>query len=74
VNALAPGVIKTDFAKALYENPETEKFVIRQYPIGRLGVPDDVAGVAVMLASRAGSFITGQTIVIDGGTTIGGFE
>ena len=65
---------QTDFAKALYENPETEKFVIRQYPIGRLGVPDDVAGVAVMLASRAGSFITGQTIVIDGGTTIGGFE
>jgi NAD(P)-dependent dehydrogenase (short-subunit alcohol dehydrogenase family) len=74
VNALAPGVIKTDFAKALYENPETEKFVTRQYPIGRLGVVDDVAGVAVMLASRAGSFITGQTIVIDGGTTIGGFE
>ena len=74
VNALAPGVIKTDFAKALCENPETEKFVTRQYPIGRLGVPDDVAGVAVMLASRAGSFITGQTIVIDGGTTIGGFE
>jgi NAD(P)-dependent dehydrogenase (short-subunit alcohol dehydrogenase family) len=74
VNALAPGVIKTDFAKALYENPETEKFVTKQYPIGRLGVVHDVSGVAVMLASRAGSFITGQTIVIDGGTTIGGFE
>jgi NAD(P)-dependent dehydrogenase (short-subunit alcohol dehydrogenase family) len=74
VNALAPGIIKTDFAKALYENPETEKFVTKQYPIGRLGVVDDVAGVAVMLASRAGSFITGQTIVIDGGTTIGGLE
>jgi len=74
VNALAPGVIKTDFAKALYENPETEKYITKQYPIGRLGVTDDVAGVAVMLASRAGSFITGQTIVIDGGTTIGGFE
>jgi NAD(P)-dependent dehydrogenase (short-subunit alcohol dehydrogenase family) len=74
VNALAPGVIKTDFAKALYENPETEKFVTKTYPIGRLGVVDDVSGVAVMLASRAGSFITGQTIVIDGGTTIGGFE
>lgn len=74
VNALAPGIIKTDFAKALYENPETEKFVTKGYPIGRLGVVDDVAGVAVMLASRAGSFITGQTIVIDGGTTIGGLE
>jgi NAD(P)-dependent dehydrogenase (short-subunit alcohol dehydrogenase family) len=74
VNALAPGVIKTDFAKALYENPDTEKMVTKQYPIGRLGVVDDVSGVAVMLASRAGSFITGQTIVIDGGTTIGGLE
>ena len=74
VNAIAPGVIKTDFAKALYENPDTEKFVTRQYPIGRLGVVDDVAGVAVMLASRAGAFITGQTIVVDGGTTISGFE
>jgi NAD(P)-dependent dehydrogenase (short-subunit alcohol dehydrogenase family) len=74
VNAIAPGIIKTDFAKALYENPETEKLVTRQYPIGRLGDVDDVAGVAVMLASRAGAFITGQTIVVDGGTTIGGFE
>jgi NAD(P)-dependent dehydrogenase (short-subunit alcohol dehydrogenase family) len=74
VNALAPGIIKTDFAKALYENPETEQHVLKQYPIGRLGEVDDVAGVAVMLASRAGSFITGQTIVIDGGTTIGGLE
>jgi NAD(P)-dependent dehydrogenase (short-subunit alcohol dehydrogenase family) len=74
VNALAPGIIKTDFAKALYEDPAIEKSVTRQYPIGRLGEVDDVAGVAVMLASRAGSFITGQTIVIDGGTTIGGFE
>jgi NAD(P)-dependent dehydrogenase (short-subunit alcohol dehydrogenase family) len=74
VNALAPGIIKTDFAKALYEDPNVEKHVTKQYPIGRLGEVDDVAGVAVMLASRAGSFITGQTIVIDGGTTIGGFE
>jgi NAD(P)-dependent dehydrogenase (short-subunit alcohol dehydrogenase family) len=74
VNALAPGVIKTDFAKALYANPETEKFVTKQYPIGRLGVVDDISGVAVMLASRAGAFITGQTIVIDGGTTVGGFD
>jgi len=74
VNALAPGIIKTDFAKALYEDPAIEKHVTKQYPIGRLGVVDDVAGVAVMLASRAGAFITGQTIVIDGGTTIGGVE
>jgi len=74
VNAIAPGIIKTDFAKALYENPQTEKYVLRQYPLGRLGETDDIAGVAVMLASRAGAFITGQTIVVDGGTTIGGFE
>ncbi len=74
VNAIAPGVIKTDFAKALYENPATEASVTKQYPIGRLGVPEDISGVAVMLASRAGSFITGQAIVVDGGTTIGGFD
>lgn len=74
VNAIAPGVIKTDFAKALYADPATEKFVTKQYPIGRLGVVDDVTGIAVMLASRAGSFVTGQTIVVDGGTTIGGFD
>jgi NAD(P)-dependent dehydrogenase (short-subunit alcohol dehydrogenase family) len=74
VNALAPGVIKTDFAKALYADPETERFVTSQYPLGRLGNVDDISGVAVMLASRAGSFISGQTLVIDGGTTIGGFD
>jgi dehydrogenase/reductase SDR family protein 4 len=74
VNTIAPGVIKTDFAKALYENPQIEKQVIKQYPIGRLGTVDDVSGIAVMLASRAGSFLSGQTIVVDGGTTIGGFD
>jgi NAD(P)-dependent dehydrogenase (short-subunit alcohol dehydrogenase family) len=74
VNAIAPGIIKTYFARALYENPETEKAVTRHYPIGRLGEVDDVSGIAVMLASRAGAFITGQTIVVDGGTTIAGFE
>jgi len=74
VNAIAPGVIKTYFARALYEDPEIEKKVIRTYPIGRLGEVDDVSGIGVMLASRAGAFITGQTIVVDGGTTIGGFE
>jgi NAD(P)-dependent dehydrogenase (short-subunit alcohol dehydrogenase family) len=74
VNAIAPGIIKTYFARALYENPETEKAVTRYYPIGRLGNVDDVSGIAVMLASRAGAFITGQTIVVDGGTTIAGFE
>ena len=74
VNAIAPGIIKTYFAKVLYENPDVEKQVVRHYPLGRLGDPDDVSGIAVLLASRAGAFITGQTIVVDGGTTIGGFE
>jgi NAD(P)-dependent dehydrogenase (short-subunit alcohol dehydrogenase family) len=74
VNAIAPGIVKTDFAKALYENPEAERAATALYPIGRLGVVDDVSGVAVLLASRAGAFITGQTIVVDGGTTIGGFD
>ncbi len=74
VNAIAAGIIRTNFAKALYEDPVTEAAVTRQYPLGRLGEVDDVAGVAVMLAARAGAFISGQTIVVDGGTTIGGFD
>ncbi len=74
VNAIAPGIIKTDFAKALYGKQETERYVTAQYPLGRLGEVDDVSGVAVLLASRAGSFISGQTLVVDGGTTIGGFD
>lgn len=73
-NCIAPGIIRTDFAKALYENPVAYEYALKTYPLGRLGEVDDVAGVAVMLASRAGAFITGQTIVVDGGTTIGGFE
>ncbi len=74
VNCIAPGIIRTDFAKALYENPAIYEHAVKQYPLGRLGEVDDVSGVAVMLASRAGDFISGQTIVVDGGTTVGGFE
>jgi NAD(P)-dependent dehydrogenase (short-subunit alcohol dehydrogenase family) len=73
-NCIAPGIIRTDFAKALYENPKAYEMVLKTYPLGRLGEVEDVAGVAVMLASDAGAFITGQTIVVDGGTTVGGFE
>lgn len=72
VNAIAPGIIRTYFAKKLYEDPKVEEAALRQYPIGRLGEVDDVSGIAVLLASRAGAFITGQTIVVDGGTTISG--
>jgi len=70
VNAIAPGLIKTDFAKALWDNPEILAATLKQTPLGRLGDPRDIAGAAVMLASDAGKFITGTTIVIDGGITV----
>ncbi|MFI4987952.1 MAG: SDR family NAD(P)-dependent oxidoreductase [Alphaproteobacteria bacterium] len=69
-NCLAPSIIRTDFARALWENPETYRQAVESYPLGRIGEPHEIAGAAVMLASRAGSFITGQVIVIDGGATI----
>ncbi|HVL58820.1 MAG TPA: SDR family oxidoreductase [Burkholderiaceae bacterium] len=70
VNCIAPGLIKTDFARALYEDETRRRAAEARYPLRRLGEPDDIGGVAVMLASRAGAFITGQTIVVDGGVTI----
>jgi NAD(P)-dependent dehydrogenase (short-subunit alcohol dehydrogenase family) len=73
-NCLAPGVIRTDFARALWSDPQTYARLIRRYPLRRIGEPDDVAGAAVFLASRAGNFISGQTLVIDGGGTISGSE
>ena len=69
VNCIAPGLVKTDFAKALWETPEAEKRSSQNTPLRRLGEPDDIAGMAVLLASRAGSWITGQSMVIDGGDT-----
>ncbi|HYB08550.1 MAG TPA: SDR family oxidoreductase [Alphaproteobacteria bacterium] len=69
-NCIAPGIIRTDFARALWEDPRVYAQAVSTYPLGRIGEPDEVAGAAVMLASRAGSFITGQAIVIDGGSTI----
>jgi NAD(P)-dependent dehydrogenase (short-subunit alcohol dehydrogenase family) len=71
VNCIAPGLIKTDFAKALWDNPETLKRSTQNAPLRRIGEPDEIAGAAVFLASKAGTFITGQAIVIDGGVTIG---
>ena len=70
VNCIAPGLIKTDFAKALWDNPDTLKRVTATSPLRRIGEPDEIAGAAVFLASAAGSFMTGQNIVIDGGATI----
>ncbi len=70
VNCIAPGLIRTDFARALWENPEIYEATVSKYPLRRIGEPDEIAGAAVFLASDAGSFTTGQTIVIDGGGTI----
>lgn len=71
VNCIAPGLVRTDFARTLWENPDAHARALASYPIGRLGEPEDIAGVALLLAAPAGSFVTGQTIVVDGGTTIG---
>jgi len=70
VNCIAPGLVRTDFARALWENPEMLKVRNAQTPLGRIGEADEIAGAAILLASRAGSFMTGQSIVIDGGVTI----
>jgi NAD(P)-dependent dehydrogenase (short-subunit alcohol dehydrogenase family) len=71
-NCIAPGLIKTQFARALWEDPDVSSRYVTNTPLGRLGEPDDIAGCAVFLASVAGSFITGQTIVVDGGFTVAG--
>ncbi len=69
-NAIAPGLIKTDMAKALWENPKILESVTSTNPLGRIGEPVEIAGIAVLLASRAGGYINGETIVVDGGSTV----
>jgi len=71
VNCIAPGLIKTDFAKALWENPQTLAAVTMHTPMQRIGEPHEIAGAAVFLASSASTFMTGQAIVVDGGATTG---
>ena len=71
VNCIAPGLVRTDFARALWENPEMLAKSEAMTPLRRIGEPDDIAGAAVFLASRAGNWLTGQVLVIDGGVTIG---
>jgi NAD(P)-dependent dehydrogenase (short-subunit alcohol dehydrogenase family) len=70
-NCIAPALVKTDFARALWENPVRHENALLSYPLKRLGTPDDIAGMAVMLASRAGNWLCGQTIVLDGGMMAG---
>lgn len=72
VNTIAPGLVRTDMARALWEDPDRLASALESYPLGRIGEPQDIAGAAVFLASRAGNFMTGQTLVIDGGTTVMG--
>ncbi|MEO2167699.1 MAG: SDR family oxidoreductase [bacterium] len=69
VNAIAPGLIKTDFARLLWEGDRGAE-VARAYPLGRLGEPRDIAGAALYLAAETGSWMTGQTLVLDGGGLI----
>jgi NAD(P)-dependent dehydrogenase (short-subunit alcohol dehydrogenase family) len=70
-NCIAPGLVRTDFARTLWENPQIYEQTVKAYPLRRIGEPDEIAGAAVFLASPAGSFMTGQTIVIDGGGVVG---
>jgi NAD(P)-dependent dehydrogenase (short-subunit alcohol dehydrogenase family) len=71
-NCIAPGLVRTNFAKALWEDPEILRKRVKDSPLPRIGEPDEIAGAAIFLASPAGNFTTGQTFVIDGGVTIGG--
>ena len=71
VNAIAPGLVRTDFARALWENPEILKRVTSVAALKRIGEPREIAGAAIFLASEASTFVTGQTLVVDGGSTFG---
>jgi NAD(P)-dependent dehydrogenase (short-subunit alcohol dehydrogenase family) len=70
VNCVAPGLIKTDFARALWENPEVLAWRNERTPLRRIGTPEEVGGVIAFLASPAAGFITGEVLVVDGGVTI----
>ena len=70
VNAIAPGLVRTDFARSLWDNPAALAATEERLPMRRIGLPDDIAGAAVYLASSAARWMTGQALVIDGGATI----
>ncbi|KJS35620.1 MAG: short-chain dehydrogenase [Hyphomonas sp. BRH_c22] len=69
VNCIAPGLIRTDFARALWEDPQNLKRALSGTPMARIGEPEEIAGAACYLASKAGSYMTGQMMVVDGGAT-----
>lgn len=71
VNAISPGVIHTDFARPLTEMPLVMEKRLALTPLRRVGTPEEIAGLALLLAAPAGGFITGQNLIVDGGTTIG---
>jgi len=71
VNSILPGLVKTDFARALWETPDAEARTKARFPLNRLGEPDDIGPAAVFLAGPAGAWMTGQQLIIDGGTTVG---
>jgi NAD(P)-dependent dehydrogenase (short-subunit alcohol dehydrogenase family) len=70
VNCVAPGLVKTDFARALWEDPDRLKRTVSTAPLRRIGEPDDIGGVVAFFASRASAFMTGTVTVADGGVTI----
>lgn len=70
VNAIAPGLVRTKFARAIWENDMLYKSITGRTPAGRIGEPDDIAGIALYLASPASAYTTGQTFVIDGGLSV----
>jgi dehydrogenase/reductase SDR family protein 4 len=69
INCIAPGLIRTDFSRAIWENPKLLAEREQLLPLARIGEPDDIGGIALLLASKAGAFITGQVITADGGET-----
>ena len=70
VNCICPGIVKTVFAEALWKNPQIADAMAKQLPLRRFGEPDDIAGAAVFLASSAGRWMTGQSLIVDGGATV----
>lgn len=70
VNCIAPGLVRTDFAKTIWEDSERLKLASSRTPLRRIGEPHEIAGAAVFLASKAGSFVTGHSLVVDGGDTV----